>query len=97
MDTLPMRTSLVVCSLVLGAVVDGTAFAQSNPTPQSSAETQAIEERVADWLKQCLDDWDKATHMTKDEWRATCHRVAGERGKFLRENPERKRTDGQQR
>ena len=59
-----MRTSLVVCSLVLGAVVDGTAFAKSNPTP-SSAETQAIEERVADWLKQCLDDWDKATHMTK--------------------------------
>ena len=92
-----MRTALVICSLVLAALIDGTAFAKSNPAPQSSAETQAIEERVADWLKQCLDDWDKATHMTKNEWRATCHRVAGERGKFLRENSERKRTDGQQR
>jgi hypothetical protein len=88
-----MHTSLLVCSLVFGSLVEGTAFAQSKSTP----ETQAIEERVSDWLKQCLDDWDKATHMTKSEWRATCHRVAGERGKFLRDNPGRKHPDGPQR
>jgi hypothetical protein len=81
-----MRTSFVACSILLCALANGKALAKSSSTSLSSAELQAIEERVADWLKQCLDDWDKATHMSKNEWRATCHRVLAERGKFLREN-----------
>jgi hypothetical protein len=40
------------------------------------------------WLKTCLQDWDTATHMSKEQWRTTCERVSKERGKFLNETPE---------
>src|SRR6516225_9875672 len=33
-------------------------------------------------FKDCLDTWDKGTHMTKKEWRRTCERT-------IREYPER--------
>ena len=80
------------------ALASGAALAQSSQqrnrpiappaSGQKSAEdTKAIQERVAYWLKTCLEDWDHATHMTKIEWRTTCQRVAAERGKFLVENP----------
>jgi hypothetical protein len=61
-----------------------TAKAAEAKTPE---ELQDIQKRVAEWLKTCLDDWDKSTHMTKAEWRVTCQRVANERGRFLAENP----------
>ena len=32
-----------------------------------------------------MTDWDRATHMTKAEWRTTCRRVADERGRFVAE------------
>ena len=34
---------------------------------------------------QTVEDWDRATHMTKAEWRTTCQRVASERGRFVAE------------
>lgn len=75
----------VVCFLILSLLVSEAAAAQQQigPAPKSTAEIQAIKERVADWLKTCLADWDRATHMTTNEWRATCNRVAVERGRFL--------------
>jgi hypothetical protein len=36
-------------------------------------------------FKQCLQDWDAATHMTKKEWERTCRRVVDARVKFLAE------------
>ena len=54
---------------------------------ESAADKGAIRQRVAEWLRTCLGDWDRATHMTKREWRATCERVASERGNYLLENP----------
>src|SRR5437667_2877566 len=92
-----------ICFLVL-CVANATAFAQtvaapntitlppSSPlakSPPSSAEgIKEIKERVAYWLKTCLEDWDAATHMTRQEWRTTCARVAAERQKFLLQNPD---------
>jgi hypothetical protein len=32
-----------------------------------------------------MQDWEPATHMTKQEWRRTCERVAKDRLKFLLE------------
>ena len=74
-------------SLVLGG---GAAQAQSGDRPEPSTlksdeDIRAIRERVAWWLKTCLEDWGSATHMTKKEWQTTCQRVAAERGKFLLE------------
>jgi hypothetical protein len=54
---------------------------------ESATNKAAIRRRVAEWLKTCLGDWDRATHMTKQEWRTTCERVASERGNYLLENP----------
>src|SRR6476659_4119103 len=54
-------------------------------SPERIAE---IKGRVAFWLKTSLEDWDAQTHMTRNEWRTTCNRVAIERGKFLLENPD---------
>ena len=51
---------------------------------------QSVGDRIAQWLKSCVDDWDVATHMTQSEWRTTCERVSQERGKFLRVNPSSK-------
>jgi hypothetical protein len=52
------------------------------PTTKNPAE---IVKRGADYLEQCMRDWDNATHMTKQEWARTCRRVAQERLKFLLE------------
>jgi hypothetical protein len=64
-----------------------TASLPSKSTEKSDLDTKSIDENVAYWLKTCLADWDKETHMTREEWRTTCKRVSAERGKFLRENP----------
>jgi hypothetical protein len=40
---------------------------QERPREQSAAEIADVKQRVADWLKTCLTDWDRETHMTKRE------------------------------
>jgi hypothetical protein len=44
-------------------------------------------EDAAQYLAQCLHDWDKSTHMSEEEWTTACQRVAGKRENFLREHP----------
>jgi hypothetical protein len=62
--------------------------ASPKPLPKTTVSRKDdIKNRVAEWLKTCLGDWDRATHMTKQEWRTTCQRVAAERGNFLLDNP----------
>jgi hypothetical protein len=56
---------------------------------RSNASTKDIDDRVAEWLKTCLADWDSETHMSKAEWRSTCQRVSAERRKFLIEEAEK--------
>jgi hypothetical protein len=40
---------------------------------------EQIRERGADWLAQCVKDWDAETHMTKKDWQRVCRRVAADR------------------
>ena len=49
--------------------------------PKSAEED--VRARGAEWLASCLNDWDRETHMTKQEWARTCQRVTRERVKFL--------------
>lgn len=79
---------------ILPLLIGGVALAQTRVDPSKPAaekrtpeEAAAVQKRVAEWLKTCLEDWDKTTHMTKAEWRTTCQRLAAERGRFLAENP----------
>jgi len=44
---------------------------------------EQIRRRGADWLKECLKDWDAETHMTKKEWQSVCRRVSEDRIKEL--------------
>jgi hypothetical protein len=65
------------------------AKAITAPTkPPKSAEEDA-RARGAEWLSACLKDWDRDTHMTKQEWARTCQRVTQERVKFLIEQKEK--------
>jgi hypothetical protein len=57
------------------------------PTVGKVETPEQIKERGKAWFRQCMQDWDTATHMTKAEWERTCRRVAVERTKFLMEQP----------
>jgi hypothetical protein len=71
-----------------GAKTEVKADAKADAKAVAKTKSQTINERVAMWLKTCLQDWDTATHMSKEQWRTTCERVSKERGKFLNETPE---------
>jgi hypothetical protein len=54
--------------------------AESPPKAQiSPAEVRKIAD---EYYKQCMNDWDAATHMTKQEWHHTCRRLADNRANF---------------
>lgn len=64
--------------------------AESDKSAASKAEASKKAEkkesdRGPEHLAQCLKDWDRGTHMTRQEWERTCRRVVGNRVKFLRE------------
>jgi hypothetical protein len=50
-------------------------------TPKSTERDtpDQIRKRGADWLAQCVKDWDAETHMTKKDWQKVCRRVAADR------------------
>jgi hypothetical protein len=58
---------------VLKAAKDkgSTPSTATNPT-EAAASGGRTRERD---FKDCLDTWDKGTHMTKQEWRRTCERT----------------------
>jgi len=53
------------------------------PARMSPAEIRKMSDT---YFKQCMNDWDAATHMTKKDWQRTCRRIADERAKFRGEN-----------
>ena len=91
-----MRTLLLV-SAVLLIVASGVAHGQSEPAtgkregapaPSKGAADGAlsaaeIQKRGAQYLSDCIKDWDKGTHMTKQDWIRTCRRVVQRRVQFL--------------
>ena len=74
------------------SVVPAVATAQHTPAILQTAVTAerraVLDEHISHWFKTCLEDWDAATHMTRQEWKVTCQRVADERRTFLLENPD---------
>ena len=75
---------LAFCALFLGAFLPGK-YATSAPavrTPQAPKPSDEDRKRIAEYLAQCLEEWDAATHMTKKEWARVCNRVVDNRAKF---------------
>ena len=74
----------MLACLVLGNMA---ALAQTGPSPAAapspgaakpsakSPEATAAKTAVNDEYADCMQLWDKATHMTRQEWSATCRRV----------------------
>jgi len=92
----PMRALPSLCALLLGLACHG-AQAQSEaksdtpPAPPAKAPP-AVKEPVKDirgqtdaWFKDCKQGWDAATHMSRRDYERTCHRMAQERVKFMRD------------
>jgi len=74
-----------------GAGSEGPAAAPAAPKPQiadtkSKSAAPKRGDDSAEYLEQCLRDWDAATHMTRQEWARTCRRVVENRTKFMREH-----------
>ena len=62
---------------------------EADKSAARKAEAKKAEKKESDrgpeYLAQCLKDWDRGTHMTRQEWARTCQRVVGNRVRFLRE------------
>jgi len=69
------------------ALTPGAKPDKDKKSGNSAEQVQEIKKRVAEWLKTCLGDWDAQTHMSKAEWKTTCHRVSKEREQFLLSTP----------
>ena len=54
----------------------------ARPKPEDKRSPAEVRKLGADYLAQCMRDWDAATHMTKQEWARTCERVVKGRIKF---------------
>lgn len=55
----------------------GAILAQAQPVPPKKSTEQVDETAMA----RCMDTWDRATQMSKQEWRESCKRS-------IKENPE---------
>jgi hypothetical protein len=51
--------------------------------PEASFSPAEIRERGAQYLADCVEDWDKGTHMSKKDWTRTCRRVVQRRIEFM--------------
>ena len=90
-----MRVLLCICGFS-AAIAQGVAHAQSDDKsgaealaaaqaalPSSTERPKQQQARGQAWFARCMQDWDAGTHMTKDEWKGTCRRLAQERTKFV--------------
>jgi hypothetical protein len=87
-----MRTLLLIGAAFLMSAC-GVASAQSarregTPStaaavPDASLSPAEIRERGAQYLADCVNDWDRGTHMSKKDWTRTCRRVVQRRIDFM--------------
>lgn len=89
-----MRTWLLIAPFSL-ALAAGAAHGQNVPStgrggaaspPKASegslspAEAQKL---AAQYLADCINDWDKGSHMSKQDWTRTCRRVVQRRIDYM--------------
>jgi predicted component of type VI protein secretion system len=61
------------------ATPKSTSALAATPKSTERGTPDQIRKRGADWLAQCVKDWDAETHMTKKDWQKVCRRVAADR------------------
>jgi hypothetical protein len=79
-----MHWLLLVTSVLFVLAAGAIAGEPSTAREPDADAARADEIRVMSYayFKQCMNDWDAATHMTKNEWESTCRRIADERARF---------------
>lgn len=73
---------LLASGTAINAQTGGREARDPSKVPSIGAPDE-IRKRGADYLAQCIKDWEPATHMTKQEWQSTCQRVSLDRVKFM--------------
>jgi hypothetical protein len=54
----------------------------TNPSGAQTSGNGTPAEHSATLFTRCLHDWDAATHMSRQEWSAACHRLLLQRGEY---------------
>ena len=81
---LPPRRCLQQKHLRLRAADGGAVTTAGRESKPNAKMTPAEIKQISDtYFKQCMQDWDAGTHMTKQDWERTCRRVVDNRVKFL--------------
>lgn len=74
-----MVRNLLAAALVLSGA--GVVAAQTVPAPHTpkarvvapaASQSAADQSRLRDSMKQCITDWDKGTHITRQRWNQIC-------------------------
>jgi hypothetical protein len=60
---------------------------EAKPKPDAKERANEIRKTTDTYFKQCIGDWDAATHMSRKEWERTCRRVVQNRVKFMLDQP----------
>ena len=77
---LTVRLMRLAIGLIVSAII---VIGLTNPSGAQATRSGTPQEHSATLFAQCLQDWDGATHMTKREWSAACHRLLLQRGDYL--------------
>jgi hypothetical protein len=75
----PATTKSVPSALAATPKSVGPSVLAATPKSTERDTPNQIRKRGADWLAQCVKDWDAETHMTKKDWQQVCRRVAADR------------------
>lgn len=78
-----MRALICAVALVMSAMAAVTQSTAQPAGERPSHDATLLDEKAR--VSECMKQWDSSTHMTRQEWEATCRRVAAERVKHLRE------------
>jgi hypothetical protein len=74
------------------APLGGPAAQIATPSLWDDTSEEEFGRLKEQWLRVCLGHWQRDTHMSREEWRASCKRVVTERASMLRETQNLRRT-----
>ncbi len=78
-----MRALVYAVALAISATAAAAQSTTQRTAKNPTYDAALIDEKAR--VRECMKQWDRSTHMTKQEWGNTCRRVAAERIKYLRD------------
>ena len=76
---LPATLMRFTIGLIVGILI---VVGLTNPSGAQTFRSGTAGEHNATLFKRCLHDWDVATHMSRQDWSAACHRLLLQRGEY---------------